>query len=210
VAARPAFTLLELVAAISVMSILLFAGAGMMGDNGAKARRTTSDTLSGMIEQGRGTAITKHSQVLLAIAEPGDLPIKDNSCRLALFKLTEFDKESGKATGELLRRWDVVTGGVALIGGEAEGFRNVMDFPEIELSYGSGNRNSKIQVHGVVFTPRGGREWPLGSEPVVMRIAEGGYRGNNKEASANKRAGKIAEDRLKIGRVIARPQRFDP
>jgi hypothetical protein len=47
---------------------------------------------------------------------------------------------------------------------------------------------------------------------VVVRIAEGGYRGSQKIAEANVRGAsrEVSEDRLKIGRVIARPQRFDP
>lgn len=195
---------------ISIMSVLLVTGVSLMGDNTAKARRTTSDLLSAMIEQGRSQAITSHSQVLLAVAEPKDLPIDDNSCRLGLFKLTEFDEKTGRAKGELLRRWDVVTGGAVILGGDVNGFRNVMDQQEVELTYGSRGKNFTIQVHGLVFTPRGGREWPVGSSPMIMRVAEGGYRGEARKAVANKREGVIAEDRFKIGRVIARPQRYDP
>lgn len=202
--------MVEVVLTISVLSILIFIATGMMGDNGAKVRKGTTDTLSGLIEQGRSTAITSRSQVLLAVAEPGDLPLKDNHCRLALIKLDQFDARTGRAEGELLRRWEVIGTGVALIGGEVDGFRNVLDLPEIQLSFRSGARESSTHVHGIVFSPRGGRDWPVVSEPVVMRIAEGGYRGDHRKAMANKRDGKISEDRLKIGRLIARPQRFDP
>ena len=195
---------------ISIMSVLLVSGVSMMGDSAAKSRRTTSDLLGAMIDQGRSSAITSHSQVLLAVAEPKDLPIDDHSCRLGLFKLTDFDAKTGRAKGELLRRWDVVEGGAVLLGGEVDGFRNVMDGQEIELTYAARGKNFTIRVHGLVFTPRGGREWPIGSTPVVMRVAEGGYRGEARKATANKRQGVIAEDRFKIGRVIARPQRFDP
>lgn len=204
------FTLVEIVVTITIISILLVTGVSLMGNNGPKSRRATSDLVSAMIEQGRSRAITTHSQVLLAVAEPRDLPIDDSSCRLGLFKLTEFNEKTGRAKGELLRRWDVVTGGVALIGGDVEGFRNVMDSGEIELSYTSRGRDFNVRVHGLVFNPRGGRQWPVGSSPVIMRVAEGGYRGESRKASANKRDGVVAEDRLKIGRVIARPQRFDP
>lgn len=207
---RPGFSLVEIVVTITIISILMVTAVSLMGDNSPKARRATSDLLSSMVEQGRSRAITTHSKVLLAVAEPGDLPIDDSSCRLALFKLTEFDEKTGRAKGELLRRWDVVTGGVALVGGEVDGFRNVMDNREVELTYSARGKDFTIRVHGLVFNPRGGRLWPVGSAPVVLRVAEGGYRGDTKKASANKRGGKIAEDRLKIGRVIARPQRFDP
>lgn len=195
---------------MSIMSILVVSGVSMMGDNNSKSRRATSDLLGSMIDQGRSSAITSHSQVLLAVAEPKDLPIDDRSCRLGLFKLTDFDAKTGRAKGELLRRWDVVEGGAVLLGGEVDGFRNVMDGQEIELTYAARGKNFTVRVHGLVFTPRGGREWPIGSTPVVMRVAEGGYRGDARKATPNQREGVIAEDRFKIGRVIARPQRFDP
>jgi len=195
---------------ISIMSILVVSGVSMMGDNNSKSRRATSDLLGAMIDQGRSTEITSRSEVLLAVAEPKDLPIDDRNCRLGLFKLTEFDAKTGRAKGELLKRWDVVEGGAVLLGGDVSGFRNVMDGQEIELTYAARGKNFTIRVHGLVFTPRGGREWPIGSTPVVMRVAEGGYRGESRKATANKREGTVAEDRFKIGRVIARPQRFDP
>lgn len=190
----------------------MVAGVSLIGDTGSKSRRTASDTLLGAIEQARTSAITSRSQVLLAIAEPKDLPANDDKARIGLFKLTEFDKKTGRGKGELLRRWEIIPSGVALIGGKASDFRNVMDEGEVTLSYTSGGKNFEIEVHGFVMSPRGGRDWPEGAGPVVVRIAEGGYRGSQKTAEANVRGAsrEVSEDRLKIGRVIARPQRFDP
>lgn len=202
--------MVEIIVTMAILTLLVAAGAGMMGDNGPKSRKATSDLVTGMVEQGRSRAITSHSQVMLAIAEPRDLPFKDSAARLGLFKLSEFDAKTGRAKGEMLRRWEMIPGGVAIIGGDIHGLRNLMDAPRVELTYQSGGRETTASLRGIVFTTRGGRDWPAGSGPMVVRIAEGGYRGDLKEASANKRDGKIPEDFIKIGRVIARPQRFDP
>jgi hypothetical protein len=201
-----------MVMVMAIMTTLMVAGISLLGDTGSKSRRAATDTLSGMIEQGRSQAITGHSQVLLAVAEPGDLPTDDDRCRLGLFKLTEFDKKTGKGKGELLRRWEVINPGVALIGGDAEQFRNVMDEPAVSITYDAGGKSFDLNVHGLVFSQRGGRDWPEGSGSVVMRVAEGGYRGSGKKASANTRGASqtISEDRLKIGRLVARPHSFDP
>lgn len=211
-ACRAAFSLLEMVVVIAVMLTLMVAGVSLIGDTGSKSRRAASDSLMGIVEQARTRAITSRSQVLLAIAEPRDLPAGDDKARLGLFKLTDFDKKTGRAKGELLRRWEMVPAGVALIGGEAEQFRNVMDEDEVSLAYVSGGKNFNIAVHGMVFSPRGGRDWPEGAGAVVIRIAEGGYRGSEKRPQANTRGESraVTEDRVKIGRIIARPQRFDP
>ena len=198
---------------IAVMTILLVSGVSLLNGTGSKARRATTDILSGMIDQGRSTAITSHSQVLMAIAEPKDLRNNsDSQARVALFKITEFDKSTGKATGEMIRKWEVLNSGVALIGGRAGDMRNIIDEQEVDLTYTSSGRNLNIKVHGFVFGTRGGRDWPAGSGPVIVRIAEGGYRGEQKAPSPNYRGQSrdVIEDCLKIGRVIARPQRFEP
>ncbi len=210
---RSGFSLLELISVIAVMALLLGAGVSLLGDTGSKARRTTVDVLSGMIDQGRSQAITSHSQVLLAIAEPKDLSTSnDERARVTLFKLTDFNKDTGEATGEILRRWEILNSGIALIKGKVGDYRNVIDEREVELTYTAGGRNQRITVHGIVFSARGGRDWPVGSGPVGIRIAEGGYRGEHKTPTPNYRgeSRKVIEDCLKVGRVIARAQRFDP
>lgn len=210
---RSGFSLLELIAVIAVMTILMAAGVSLMGDSGAKARRATTDLVMGMVEQGRSQAITSNSQVLLAFAEPRDVAgNKDERARLGLFKITKLDKNTGEATGVMLRRWEVVNTGVAFIGGQAGGFRNIADDVEVNLSYTSGGKSLATKVSGIIFNSRGGRDWPPSPGPVVVRIAEGGYRGEMKSASPNYRGESrhVIEDRVKIGRVIARPQRFDP
>jgi hypothetical protein len=83
-----------------------------------------------------------------------------------------------------------------------------MDAGEMTINYG-GSKNLSIKAQALAFNSRGGLHSPAGSGPVVLRIAEGGYR--NGEAKPNKRAGQgaVTENRLKIGRVTARPYQID-
>ena len=82
---------------------------------------------------------------------------------------------------------------------------NPLDGPEITLAYGG----KSVTVHAIGFNPRGGLEFPSGSRPITLRVAEGAYR--NGEPSPNRRgdSGTISENIIKIGRVTARPYRID-
>lgn len=196
---------------IAVLVVLLLAGVRILGGTGSQARKAGTDMLTGMIERGRTSAITSRSHVVLAIAEPGDLPAGDERCRLGLFRVDTdawADAGSGTIEGVLMSRWKVLETGVVLIGGDVDGVENPVGGQELTIRFGSASSLS-VKAHCLAFDPRGGLCYPAGSAPVVLRVAEGGYRGG--EAAPNKRgdSGVIAENRLKIGRVIARPYRND-
>jgi len=109
----------------------------------------------------------------------------------------------------LLNRWQTLNTGLVMLGGEvANGVANPLDQPEITIAYG-GSKNLSVKVHAIAFNSRGGLHHPPGSTPIAVRIAEGAYRGG--KASANLRGSQktVTENRLKIGRVTARPYRFD-
>ncbi len=209
---KSAFTLIELIVVIAVMSVLLVSGVSLLGGTGPQSRRAAADLLSGLIEQGRTTAITSRSHVLLAIAEPGDLPAEDERFRAALFEVSEWPTGSGppaRLDATLLNRWQTINSGVVLIGGTVDGVENPLDGSKIGIRYGAQNRETEIRVHAIAFTPRGGLKLPAGSQPVAFRVAEGGFRGG--KAVPNRRGddGTITETRLRVGRVIARPYRLD-
>ena len=71
---KAAFSLIEMVAVIAILVILMTAGVSLMNGTGSQSRKAGTDMLGGMIEQARTTAITSRSHVVLAVAEPGDLP----------------------------------------------------------------------------------------------------------------------------------------
>lgn len=200
---------------IAILVTLMTAGVSLLNDSGAQSRKAGTDMLTGLIEQARTTAITSRSHVLLAIAEPGDLPAGDERCRIGLFKVNE-DWSDASATPSplkctLLNRWQTLNTGVVLIPDDVGKLPNPLDEKsEITISYG-GVKNLSVKVHVIAFNSRGGLHFPAGSTPIALRIAEGGYRGTPKKATPNKRANQetITENRLKIGRVTARPYRID-
>jgi prepilin-type N-terminal cleavage/methylation domain-containing protein len=216
--AKSAFSLIEMVAVIAILVTLMTAGITLLNGTGTQSRKAGTDMLSGMIEQARTTAITSRCYVILAIAEPGDLPIVDERCRIGMFKV-EMDKWPTGTTSPvtvpatLLNRWQMLNTGIVLIGkqktdSDPEPIPNPIDLDKITINYG-GAKNLSIKVHAIAFNSRGGLHSPPGSTPVVLRIAEGGYRGG--EAKPNIRSGqtKPTENRLKIGRVTARPYQIE-
>lgn len=210
---RDGFSLVEMVAVIAVVVILLIAGVNLIGNTSAQARKAASDQITGLIEQARTTAIASRATVILAVAEPGDLPATDERCRLGLFRVEgEWNPESatGPVTCVLLSRWKPLETGVVLLGSDASGGSepvvNPLSTSELDVSYKT-NKTYSVKVHALAFNSRGGLVYPVGSAPANLRIAEGGYRGG--KASPNKRNNSVAENILRVGRVTARPYRID-
>jgi len=197
-----------MVAVMAVIGLLLTAGLRGLGDTGAQARRSATDTLIGLVEQARSTAITSRSMVVLALADPGDLPSGDELGRVGLFKINEWPADSAPLEGVLIRRWQSLPAGVVILPGAVNGVRNPRDEPASSIRYRSGNRSNEGRFHIIAFTPRGTLYWPAGSDPVALRVAEGVYR--NGQPSPNIRGGArgVAEYRLRIGRITARPYLF--
>ena len=209
---NPAFSLIEMIAVIAILVTLMTAGVGLLSGTGAQARKSGTDMLTGLIEQARTQAITSRSLVVLAIAEPGDLPAGDERCRIGLFKVDgDWPDASSKPSPlrcTLMSRWQSLTSGVALIPGEVDGVANPIDQPKITISYG-GAKNLSVNAYAIVFNSRGRLHYPAGSTPVAIRIAEGGYRGGKATPNTRGDSKSISENRLKIGRVTARPYRID-
>jgi prepilin-type N-terminal cleavage/methylation domain-containing protein len=212
------FSLVEMLAVIAITVILLTAGISLLAGTGVQSRKTSSDLLAGLIEQARTLAITSRSCVVLAVAEPGDLPGDDERCRVGLFKIPEWPEGVSSPTaltGVQVSRWQILETGIVLLAGSVGGVMNPIDQPEVTLTYG-GAKNLSAKVHFIAFNTRGRLCCPVDPTAVVqpaiaMRIAEGGYRGSPRKAVANLRGSQrtIAENRLQVGRVVARPYRID-
>lgn len=196
-------------AVIAVLAVLMMAGVSLLNGTGPQSRKTGTDLLMGMIEQARTTAITSRCYVVLAVAEPGDIPADDGRCRLGLFKVETWPTSpSEPVKGKLLSRWQPLNSGIALIGGDVKGAANPLDQQEITLVYGT-NKPLVVKVHAMAFNPRGGLHHPAGSSPMAIRIAEGRYQNGRAIATRRADSGRITENHLKIGRITARPYRTD-
>jgi prepilin-type N-terminal cleavage/methylation domain-containing protein len=207
---RPAFSLLEMVVVLTIITVLTVAGLSFMGGTGASSRKAGTEMLRGLIEQARTRAITMNRPILLAIAEPGDLSLAQDRCQIGLFSIESYSELIAPVRGTLLGRWQALEPGVILIGGSDGGVINPLDQAELNVIYG-GEKNLKVTVHGIVFQARGGLLHPPGVGSLELRIAEGGYRGSPKKPQPLRRGddGRPVENRLKIGRVIARSYPVD-
>jgi prepilin-type N-terminal cleavage/methylation domain-containing protein len=196
--ARSAFTMIEMVAALAIVATLLTAGASLLPDSRSRALRAGTDQLSGMIEKARARAIAMRCDLVLAIAEPGDLPDSDPRTRLGLFRVEKWPA-GGEAPAALdavqIDRWRALPDGISLVAGDLEGLANPLGAPEISLNC----KGFRTTVRAIGFHNRGGLRYPVGAAPVVLRIANGNRRGKT-DPGANL---------LKIGRVTARPYRTD-
>ena len=213
-----AFTLIEMVTVIAILVILMTSGISLLNGTGSQSRKAGTDMISGLIEQARTIAITSRSEVLMAIAEPGDLVGTDERCRIGLFRLRA--PVTGAAPGapdryDLLTRWQTLNTGVVLIGRQqndppiANQLKNPLDEPQVNIVYGPSGKEITVNAHVISINSRGSLKLPTGSGPIAFRIAEGAYR--KKVATANIRSGANGptENLLRVGRVTARPYRID-
>lgn len=194
---------------MAVISLLMAAGLRMLGASAGHARKTAADTFIGLVEQARSMAISSRSITVLAIAEPGDLPAADERCRIGIFKINEWPTDPTTLDGILIRRWHALPSGTVILPGAVNGLRNPRDEPETLIRYLAENQPTQGRFFTIAFTPRGGLLWPTGSDPVVLRIADGTYRGGQPSPTPNGAAHTIAENQFKIGRIVARPYRSD-
>lgn len=194
-----------MVAVMAVLALLLSAAIRGLGDPSAQARRAATDCVVSLVEQARAEAITSHRVVVLALAEPGTPPASDERCRLGLFKINEWPADPATLDGILLGRWQVLPVGAVILPSPAGGLRNPRDEPATTIRFLAGKQPLQGSFHILAFTPRGTLQWPAGSDPLVLRIAEGSYR--NGQAVANNRG--LAENLVGVGRLTARPYQFD-
>lgn len=207
-----AFSLIEMVTVIAILVILMTSGVSLLNGTGSQSRKAGTDMISGMVEQARTIAINSRSDVLVVIAGPGDLAGSDERCRIGLFRLKK--PVAGAAAGtpdhyDLLTRWQTLNTGVVLVGGQVDGVRNPLDEPQMNILYTAANKDVTVNAHVISINSRGALVLPKGSDPVAFRIAEGGYRGGKVTPNIRGDSQKATENRLKIGRVNARPYRID-
>lgn len=202
-----------MVAVLAILTTLLAVGVNLLGGDNSRSRKTATDMLAGLIEQARTAAITSRSCVVLAIAEPGDLPTGGENYRIGLIQVAADSLPDSAAmpsefSGKLLSRWQTLNTGIVLIGGDADGVVNPLDSPQVSITCNGANAPA-ILVHAIAFNGRGRLCHPSGSAPIAVRIAEGVYREGRAIPYMRGERKTIAENRLKIGRVIARPYRID-
>ncbi len=195
------FTLIELLVVIVIVGALTTMGLSIFGKSANASRRTAMDQFTAAVEQARTGAITRRKPVILAIAPPLSTDA-DQTCRFGLFEVDVLPKSGDALEARQLQRWNLMPDGVVFFKDEVDGFRNVLDEEQVQLSWKDGE--NKARVYALVFNPRGGLALPEGSEPLAVKLGSGNYRSGEPVATT---AG--GHSSLRIGRVIARPWRLD-
>lgn len=203
------FTLIEVLAATSVLIILTTIGMSMFAKSSIQVRRTGSETMIAMIDLARNTAMARRRHVLLAFADPEEVSGQGNQARLGIFLCDEWPESGTELKCRALQRWRNLNVGVVLLPGSPQEYFNPLDAPKLTLHYGRGNTQTAA-VHAMVFNARGGLHYPLGELPGLLRLAEGSYHNGKPVPAKESNYAEAPENRLKIGRVIARPMEIAP
>jgi len=196
-------------AVMAVMALLFSVGFHALGHSSAQARHVATASVIGMLEQARATAITSRCAMVLALAEPGELPTSDTRCRLGLFKIHEWPADPTTLDGTLIGRWQTLPDSVVILPGGVNGLRNPRDEAPSTIRYFAAKQPVTGSFHILAFSPRGTLLWPPGSAPMVLRIAEGTYRNGQPTPNTHGSSHDAAENLLHIGRLTARPYQFD-
>jgi prepilin-type N-terminal cleavage/methylation domain-containing protein len=213
--AARAFTLIEMVVVMAIITTLMIAGTSLLSGRGPQSRRTGTDMLCGLIEHARTTAMTTHSEILIAIAEPGDLPGSDGHARIGLFRKIVSTASKSITTVDhydRISRWQIFQTGVVILGGkpavtQLDGAQNPMDEPKQEFI--DSRQNLKMTMHAISINAGGSVIIPDGSGSIFFRISEGSYRDGKAIPNIPKGMQVTPENLLKIGRVIARPYQIN-
>ena len=195
------FSLIELIAVVTISILLLAVGVSLFRNNRAEAVQTATEQVSALIEQGRTSAITRRQPVAMVFLKPGDGGFSDEMSRVGLFELDEWE-DGEELVGRQLQRWAVLPIGVAFFGGDVDQLDNVFDQSSIRLTWKDGDESGEFP--GLVFSARGGLLAPAGSESVVISLGSGVYQGNQAVEAAG--GGRRA---IRIGRVVARAWNLD-
>lgn len=193
---------------LAIAMLLVAAGIPLLPSTRAHARRTATDQFLAMAEQARTTAIAKRATILLAFAEPDR---QDDSCRIGLLQIRDERPDLSTVTSPihctLLGAWKSLETGIVFLSGAGDGIENPLDRQMISIACPG---KPPMRVHAIAFHPQGGLQYPPGSGPLAIRIAEGSYRTG--KPTPDQRAGQtaITENRIKIGRVTARAYLIDP
>ncbi|NJM36548.1 MAG: hypothetical protein HC845_00995 [Akkermansiaceae bacterium] len=135
----------------------------------------------------------------------------DGRCRVAIFKIDEWPQQTTSPLilkGRQLSRWQNLSTGIVLLGEEVDGVPNLIDSEKVTIHYG-GAKNLTTQIYTISIHSRGGLQYPLGSSPVLLRLAIGSYRDGIATPHKHGDLKQISENRLKIGRINARAYRID-
>jgi hypothetical protein len=197
--------------AIAILLTLATAGAQLLGNTEMQTQKSGTELLTSLIEDARNTALTSRRHVILAIAEPGDLVNNDGRCRLGIFKVDSWPESIDEPIFQAIQkgRWRALEQGLTISGGNLDGHDNPLEAPELALEFGTKSKPLSAKFHAIAFNPHGSIIHPASTNPIVVRIAAGNYQNGKAIPRRRDNNGTLVENKIKVGRVSARPYRME-
>ena len=200
----PAFSLVELLAVIAIISILLLVAVPVFTDPANSARQASREIIKAHLQRARAHAIASGSATAVAIpvlSTGGEL----GGRAISLFEVvkTGADYEPAKdAAGEerLLQRWETLPGSFHFMHSSliSSPKPTIVDAPEtLQTNY----KGKPVTCHLIVFSPNG--QIVLPSSETNIASARAANRGNTL-APTQKNDGKPVFDFLQVNRLTGR------
>ena len=206
----PAFSLVELLAVIAIMSILLLVAVPVFTDPTNSARQASREIVKAHLQRARSHAIASGSATAIAIpilSTGGELGGRAISLFEVVKNGTEFEpaKDAG-GKDRLLQRWETLPGSFHFMPSSliSSPKPTIVDAPEILQTIYKGKT---VTCHMIVFSPNG--QIVLPSSETNIAIARAANRGNSL-APTQKNDGKPVFDFLQVNRLTGRTRFIQP
>lgn len=209
---QSAFSLVELLAVMVIISVLLVAAIPIFSNNSNSARESTREIIKGHLQQARAHAIASGTATAVAI------PVLDSGTNLGARAISLFEVEringnyfpmkDERGDERLLQRWEILPGNFHLLSSSqiSSTQKTIVDDPNLlPTNY----RGLSMNCHFIVFAPNGQIVRPASGETVNIATAQVG-RKNNTVTLTQKVGDKPVFDFLQINRLTGRTRFLEP
>ncbi len=216
----PAFSLVELLTVMAIISILLVAAVPIFSNSSNTARMASREIIKAHLQQARAHAIASGTATAVMIPEfeaGSDLGARS----ISLFEV-EKDETTGNyqpskekdASGEplsddaQLQRWEKLPGNFHFLTSSliASGTATLMDQTDkLATKY----KNREVSSHYIVFGPSGQIVRPVAGTPIRIAIAQA-TRNGDKLTPTQRSGSRPVYELLEINRLTGRTREVEP
>jgi len=207
-----AFSLIELLVVMAIISILLVAAIPIFSNSSNSARQASREIVKAHLQQARAHAIASGTATAIAI------PVLNSGEALGArgISLFEVENQAGNyiplkdSAGEdvLLQRWDKLPGNFHFLSGSqiSSARKTIVDEPQ---TLATNYKSQSLDCHFIVFAPNGQIVRPASGTPILIALAQTARQGNNLTLT-QKSAGKPVFDIFQVNRLTGRTRFIDP
>ena len=207
-----AFSLIELLVVMAIISILLVAAVPIFSNSFNNARQTSREIVKAHLQQARAHAIASGTATAIAI------PVLNSGAALGARGISLFEVENqtgiylplkdSAGDDRLLQRWEKLPGNFHFLSSSqvSSAQKTIVDAPQtLATKY----RSQALDCHFIVFSPHGQIVHPASGTPILIALAQAGRQGNSLTLT-QKNAGKPVFDIFQVNRLTGRTHFIDP